>query len=359
MWLDAAGFKGHIAAVTDEEVEPADADHETEHQEPRVRWGVVASVLLHVPVVALLIFGLPDIQLTPTEDESVKVELVPPPEEKKPDEKPKEEEKPQEQAKAEPPPPPPSSPPPSPAPQTRVGGSAPVFAFGDKSSGPAKSVNGNASEGEKDDTPLPPPPSVPQPLEEQAVDVANKRPPSEQPSGSPVPQDVKLPEVAATDVHSERDMPAASTPEEVNTSFEPEKLAESKKTVPQKDQVSKAPLPEVKRLFSQNTTDDQIAQTAMGNMPRGERMNQLCRTELNQQIIHEDPKYQGADLPVYPLTNETAIEVRKGAFFKDGKWYNVQFRCEVDADAKKILSFGFKFGGMIPRSEYPNFNLRR
>ena len=362
MWLDAAGFKGHIAAVTEEDVEPADTDHEKEHEEPRVRLGVVASVLFHVPVIALLIFGLPKIEAKPAEDESVKVELVPPPEEKKPEEKkpeekPKEEAKPQEQAKAEPPPPPPPppSPSPSPAPQTRVGGSAPVFEFGDKNSGPAKSVNGNASEGEKEDTPLPPPSSAPQPLEEQAVDVANTRPPSEQPTGSPVPQDVKLPETAATDTHSERDTPAASTTEEVKTSFEAEKPAESKKPVPQKDQVSKAPLPEVKRLFSQNMTDDQLAHTAMGNMSRGKRMNELCRTELNQQIIHEDPKYQGADLPVYPLTNETAIEVRKGAFFKGGKWYNIQFRCEVDADATKILSFAFKFGGMIPQSEYPNF----
>lgn len=97
----------------------------------------------------------------------------------------------------------------------------------------------------------------------------------------------------------------------------------------------------------------------MGNMPRGKRMNELCRTELNQQIIHEDPKYQGADLPSYPLTNETAIEVRKGAFFKNGKWFNVQFRCEVDTDATRILSFAFKFGGLIPRSEYSNYNLQR
>ncbi|MBX5212534.1 hypothetical protein HJB83_33465, partial [Rhizobium sp. NZLR11] len=113
MWLDAARFKGHIAAVTEEDVVPAETQHETRKQRPEIRWGVVASVLLHVPLVALLIFGLPKIEPTPVEDESVKVELVPPPEEKKPEEKPKEkppEPKPPEQAKKEPPPPPPPPP---------------------------------------------------------------------------------------------------------------------------------------------------------------------------------------------------------------------------------------------------------
>jgi hypothetical protein len=365
LWLDAASFKGHIAAVTEDEVEPADTDHEKEHQEPRVRWGVIASVLVHVPIVALLIFGLPKIQPKPAEDESVKVELVPPPEEKKPEEKkpeekPKEEEKPQEQAKAEPPLPPPP-PPPSPTPpssETRAGGSSPVFEFGDKNTGPMKSMNGNASEGEKKDTPVPPSSSPPQPPEEQTADATITPQPLEQPAGNPVPKEIELPQIASADTHSERDAPAAATTEEVKTSFEPEKHSVPK-PAPQKDQLPKAPLPEVKTLFSQNMTDDQIARTAMGNMSRGERMNQLCRSELNQQIIHENPRFRDAELPSYSLTNETVIETRKGAFLKSGKWYNVQFRCEVDADAKRILSFAFKFGGPLPESQYPTYNSRR
>jgi len=362
LWLDAAGFKGHIAAVTEEDVEPADTDHEKEHEAPRVRWGVIASVLVHVPIVALLIFGLPKIQAQPAEDESVKVELVPPPEEKKPEEKPKEEKKRQEQAKAEPPPPPPPPSPPSPPPpssETRAGGSSPVFEFGDKNTGPMKSVNGNASEGEKRDTPVPPPSSPPQPPEEQTADATSTPQPLEQLAGNPVPKEIELPQIAAADTHSERDAPAAATTEEMKTSFEPEKPSVPKKPAPQKDQVSKAPLPEVKTLFSQNMTDDQIAQTAMGDMPRGKRMNQLCRSELNQQIINENPRFRDAELPSYSLTNETVIETRKGAFFKSGKWYNVQFRCEVDADAKRILSFAFKFGGPLPESQYPTYNSRR
>ncbi|TBG82571.1 hypothetical protein ELG76_16140, partial [Rhizobium leguminosarum] len=105
MWLDAAGFRGHIAAVTEVDVEPAEAQHETGKQRPEIRWGVVVSVAAHIPIIALLIFGLPKIEPKPPEDESVKVELVPPPEEKKPEPKPEEkppEPKPPEEAKKEP-----------------------------------------------------------------------------------------------------------------------------------------------------------------------------------------------------------------------------------------------------------------
>ncbi|TBF00218.1 hypothetical protein ELG98_17885, partial [Rhizobium ruizarguesonis] len=87
MWLDAAGFRGHIAAVTEEDVEPPETQHETGKQRPEIRWGIVASVVAHIPIIALLIFGLPKIEPKPAEDESVKVELVPPPEEKKPEPK--------------------------------------------------------------------------------------------------------------------------------------------------------------------------------------------------------------------------------------------------------------------------------
>ncbi|NKK54855.1 hypothetical protein GFM44_02615, partial [Rhizobium leguminosarum bv. viciae] len=108
MWLDAAGFRGHIAAVTEEDVEPAETQHGTGKQRPEIRWGVVASVVAHIPIIALLIFGLPKIDPKPVEDETVKVELVPPPEEKKPEPKEKPPEpKPPEEAKKEPPPPPP------------------------------------------------------------------------------------------------------------------------------------------------------------------------------------------------------------------------------------------------------------
>ncbi|WP_345774864.1 DUF930 domain-containing protein [Rhizobium sp. K102] len=345
--------------MTEEDVEPAEA-HEAAKQRPEIGWGVGASVLLHVPLIALLIFGLPKIEPKPPEDESVKVELVPPPEakkpeEKKPEEKPKEEQKPQQQAKAEPPPPPPA--PRSPPPPARVKGMTPVFEFGDKDSGPTKTANGNASEGEMDNTPVPPPASSGEAQPEHLPDTAKSTRPVDQPPGKPIPKEVNLPEIAPAAIHPERDAPAPSS-EEARTSFETEKPATKPAT--QSDQMSKTSLPEVKTLFSRYATDDPVARTALGNMSRGERMNDLCTTELTQQIEHVSPKYRGPEIPRYrPFTNQTIIQVLEtGRFRVDGNWYSVQFECEVDADATKILSFAFKLGGLIPRSQYAKYKIR-
>ncbi|HCV71981.1 MAG TPA: hypothetical protein DHE23_11830, partial [Agrobacterium sp.] len=49
-------------------------------------WAVPVSVLLHLAVVAIFLFELPERIAEPQEPESISVDLVPPPEEKKPEE---------------------------------------------------------------------------------------------------------------------------------------------------------------------------------------------------------------------------------------------------------------------------------
>ncbi|EJT05028.1 proline rich protein [Rhizobium sp. CCGE 510] len=193
---------------------------------------------------------------------------------------------------------------------------------------------------------------------EPAESAAQKPQPSEQLPGNPVPKDVNLPELAAVDSHPERNAPAAATT--ARTSFEPENPSETKKPTQQKDEAPKDQLPQVKTLFSQTVSDDSVAQTALGNTPRGQRMNDLCRTELKQQIEHISPKYRDPEIPSYrPFTNETIIQVMEtGRFRTNGNWYSIQYECAVDTDATKILSFAFKFGGLIPRSQYAKYKIR-
>ncbi|MBX5230555.1 DUF930 domain-containing protein [Rhizobium sp. NLR9b] len=368
MRLDAAGFKGHIAAVTDE-VDLAETTHETVKRRPEIRWGIGVSVLLHVPIVALLIFGLPKIEPKPPEDESVKVELVPPPEEKKPEEKkPKEkppEPKPPQEAKKAPPPPPPPPPPANKAaelqPEARkpLPAMRPVFEFGAKDTGPTKSSTGSSSQGEPNAAHVPPP-SAPTPMQpEPAENVTEKLAPMRQPSGKLVPKDVNLPEVAAVDIHPERDAPVAATTEGAQPNFETDRPSETKTPTQREDEARREQLPQAKTLFSRSVADDPVARTAMGNMSRGQRMDELCRTELGQQLEHESPKYRGAGLPSYKFTNETVVEVRqRGRFVSgSGSWYRIQFRCEVNADATRVLAFFYKVGDLIPRSQYPKYNI--
>ncbi|MBX5165064.1 DUF930 domain-containing protein, partial [Rhizobium sp. NZLR4b] len=259
-----------------------------------------------------------------------------------------------------PPPPPPPAAKPQPEVQRRLSATPSVFEFGDKNTGSVKSDTGNSSQGKANPTPVPPPSAAPQMLPEPADNATQKPEPAAQPPGNPLPKDVNLPELAAVDSHPERNAPAAATTEEARTSFELEKPSETKESMQQKDEEPKDQLPEVKTLFSQSDSDDPIALMALGNMSRGERLNELCRTELNQQIEHESPKYRDPEIPSYrPRADATVLQaLTTGAFYKDGNWYSVQFRCVVDADATKILSFFFKFGGLIPRNQYATYRIR-
>ncbi|QTU98482.1 DUF930 domain-containing protein [Rhizobium sp. NLR16a] len=366
--LDAAGFKGHIAAVTDE-VDLVETNHETAKRRPEIRWGIGVSVLLHVPVVALLIFGLPKIEPKPPEDESVKVELVPPPEEQKPEEKkveekPKEEEKPQEQAKAELPPPPPPPPPP-PAenrtaeqakPATPMPSLKPVFEFGDRDSGPEISAAGNSSQGDaKPATAAPQHDTQP---EQALAETSAEKPQTETPPERPVPEDVKLPEVATADVSHERNAPLAETNGDAKTDIEVVKPQAQKPPEPPKAEVAKDDLPKAKTLFSQTADDDPVARIAMSGVPRGKRVAQLCGNELQQQLFHGSPSFQPIIVPTFPLSRGTVLDIKSAAFRTAKGWYKIRFRCEVNGDATKVVSFAHEAGGLIPRNQYATYSIR-
>ncbi|MFB2604238.1 DUF930 domain-containing protein [Rhizobium phaseoli] len=364
MWLDAAGFKGHIAAVTEEDVEPAEA-HEAPEQRPEIRWGVGASVLLHVPLIAHLIFGLPKIEPKPPEDESVKVELVPPPEEKKPEEKKPEEKKPEkppepkppEQAKKQPPPPPPPPPPPAkkaseqakpPMPTLN-----PVTAFGDKNSGPDKFLAGNSSEGERK-----PAKTSPQHTSGQVPPKSvAEEPKPEAPPSKPVPDDVKLPEVAVMDVSPERNGPPTDASGDAKTTFEETKPPEQKSADKPKTLPETNDLPAAKTLFSRAADGNVLAQTAMEGLSRKERVATLCTTELQGQLVHGSPAYFPLALPSFGLRAGTILDVKDAAFGTAKGWFQVRFRCEVDEGATKVMSFAHQVGGPIPRSQFSKYDI--
>jgi hypothetical protein len=374
-------------------------------------WGVFASALLHLTVAAFFLLKLPEQSPKPPEEETLQVDLVPPPEEKKPEEKkpeetkPPEEKKPEEKKaeekkpvekppappkaekppvppKAEKPPPPPPAPPPPPLEETKPSEEKPkpeaeqpkaqeqnkqasgqqgkpqtlqplrrVFEFGDKDTGPQKSETGDASvAGAK------PPSSVPEPTPAE-TEAAGKKPVSEEPPANPVPKDIELPQVETADIHPEKNGPAAEAIGEAKTDFEQAKPPEGAK--PETKETAKLEKPneltEAKTLFSQKGTSDPVAKTAMGDLPRGVRVGQLCSTELGEQLKHSSSDYRPQVLPSYRLPRGTVLDVRRGAFGAiGGRWYNVSFRCEVDADATKVVSFAFDVGSAVPRSEWKN-----
>lgn len=363
-------------------------------------WGIPASILLHAVFAAVLFFHLPLDFSEPQEEESVNVEIVPPPEEQeekaeeqtapeepkpeepKPEEAKKEEAPPppeppkQEEAKEEKAPPPPEppkpeetkqeEPPPPPSeppqqqeakPNEQAGGQPlpvlrPVFEFGEKDSGPKKSETGNASE----EAEMPP--------AETPTDAETAEPPkpsegepvvAEEPPANPVPDDVAVPEVDIAATDQRQDGPVSETsPDATKADIVAPPPAAQPKSEPAKTPPAEKPteLTEAKTLFSRNETSDPVATTAMGNMPRGVRAGQLCATEMQAQLRHASPQYRPEIVQVYRLPQGNVLEVRSGAFRASAQWYNLSFRCEVDEDATKVVSFAFDVGAPVPRSEW-------
>lgn len=276
------------------------------------------SLALHAIVVALLIFGLPHSLQKPRDEQVVNVDLVPPP---KSAEKPKTDppaaqkppaQKPPEQPrkKAEAVPPPGKAPTDAPRPPSRL---APVIRYGKDDAGPRKSSNGNSAE-EGSKTPAEnPEPDAAKPAETQVLRAEGEQ------------GRISLP---AT--------PETPTPRPANA-------AETKKT---------PKLEKAKTLFSRSATGDSLATTAMGDLPRSVRGGTLCVTELRAQLLHASPPYFPDLLPSFPLGDGTVIDVPGAAFRADGQWQDLSYRCEVDADATKVVSFAVNIGEPIPRSEW-------
>ncbi len=111
-------------------------------------------------------------------------------------------------------------------------------------------------------------------------------------------------------------------------------------------------LTEAKKLYSQGATGDIVATTAMAGLSRGERAGELCASELREQLRHAAQPYWPDLLPAYRLDKGTVMEVRRGAFRAGGQWYDLRLRCEIDADATRVVSFAFDVGAPVPRSEW-------
>lgn len=291
-------------------------------------WAYITSVVLHAAIAAALLLKWPEPKPEPPKDEAVKVDIV----------QEKDAPKPPEEKAAELPPPPPPPPPQEEAkaepPQNPpIPTLRPVFQFGQKNEGPAQQ-DGSASDGEKDATDelADKKPDAPQAEEPKAVtEEVSREPPKDDLPG--VPDILK-----ALEQQEAASAAAAGKPVE-------EKAATPKPAV--------APeLKKARKLYSEAAVGGQAAVAAMGDIPREARVGQLCATELREQLRHATPRYNPMMLPAYRLRIGNVLDVPQAAFRTPGDWYNVSFRCEVDDGGLKVVSFAFKVGEPVPRSEW-------
>ncbi|WP_354488258.1 DUF930 domain-containing protein [Mesorhizobium robiniae] len=378
-------------------------------------WGFPASLILHALITALLVYGLPSYPQQPQEEQAVNVALVPPPDQPKPKLAPapspkKPEAKKPPEAKVEKPPEQNVEKPPPPQKPSTIEVLKPVFQFGDKDTGPRKSLDGGSAQ---DNSPPPAkdndskPPVVPKDAEnksagsansderanstkvgEKSVTAAKDTEPTQdvgkQATSSQDNQQADKQKAGASD--ADKQTAAAATPLAAsggNGEIELPALAEAPKPRPEntpKSNPAKASrsgsgsarrpsstdvavaasrafsdLPGVRRLYSQGATGDAIATTSMADVPRDQRAAKLCASALQQQLL--DASYVPDLVPLVPLKKGNVLDVPKAAFHARTTWYRLSFRCEVDTNATSVSSFTFRVGPAIPPDEWARLGL--
>ncbi|WP_292380315.1 DUF930 domain-containing protein, partial [Mesorhizobium sp.] len=109
-------------------------------------------------------------------------------------------------------------------------------------------------------------------------------------------------------------------------------------------------LPGVRKLYSQGATGNALATSSMDNVPRDQRVANLCGNVLDQELQSAD--YSPKWVPTIPLKLGNVLNPQHAAFSTRTQWYSLNFRCEVDADATRVLSFNFRVGSLIPPGEW-------
>lgn len=294
-------------------------------------WAFVTSAVLHAALAVALLLKLPETQPEPPKEEAVKVDIVPPEEApKSPEEK---------AAEQQPPPLPPPAPsgqeqaamqqPPSvPIPTLR-----PVFQFGEENRG-GPQQDGSASEGEKN----------------AADELAEKKPEAPQAEEPKAVTEEAAKEPEQDDLPGVPDILAALEQQEAASAAAAGKPVEENAATPKPDQAQE--MTAARKIFSDTALGGQAAVLAMGDMPRDVRISQLCATELREQLRHATPRYSPDMLPAFRLRQGTVLDVPKAAFRTRSDWYDVSFRCEVDAGGLRVVSFAFKVGDRVPQSQW-------
>lgn len=293
------------------------------------------SVLLHLAIVALFFFQLPERIAEPQEPESVSVELVPPPEEKKQEEPPPPA-APAEEEKPKPPPPPPPPPPkaetkPTPQPQATLPSIAmrPEEAQADPEDKPGKT----------EETEKPQPSSDPASQPEKSAEEKPALPAA----NSDLKASAEQGEIAVSPVKEETPPKEPPVPQA--------KPAEEKPSEVKEDTPAK--LPAAKNLLSSALLTPAQRRQMFGDLPPRRRIVQLCSTEALAQI--QGAGFAARGMIPYSDTggriSGNSLDASGGAFNTGSGWHDVSFQCEVDLENYAVTEFRFKIGEEISRED--------
>ena len=307
-------------------------------------WGLAPSLILHALIIALLFYGTSSLPLQPQDDGTVNVVMVPPPDRTEPKPAPPEPkaEEPVEQKAA-------LQPKPSPLEVLK-----PVSRFGAEDKGPRKSLAGDSAQENpapaKTDDPKQPA-AVTDSESQSAVEAATAakdagtlEPGEQEPSTDDA--EIELPMAAATPRPRPTKVPKPGRESARRSGAADVEIASSSQGY--------SSLPGVRRLFSQGATGDPFATTSMDGVPRDQRVGKLCATALQQKL--RDEGYSAELLPYRRLKAGNVLADADATFRTRTAWYRVSFKCEVDANATRVLSFVSRTGAVVPRAEWADLD---
>ncbi|MGI8397054.1 DUF930 domain-containing protein [Agrobacterium deltaense] len=289
------------------------------------------SVLLHLAVVALFFFELPERIAEPQEPESISVDLVPPPEEKKAEEAPPPGEENAKEEKPQPPPPPPAPPAeeakPLPPPQATL---------------PAIAMRPEETQADPEDKP-------------GKTEEAEKTEPSAEPASQPEKTAEEKPAAPAAN----SDLQASAAQGEIAVSPVKEEAQPDQPPVPQAKPAEEKPaevtekkpakLPAAKNLLSSSMLSPAQRRQMFGDLPPRRRVVQLCSTEALAQI--QGAGFAARGMIPYSDTggriSGNSIDASGGAFNTGSGWHDVSFQCEVDLENYTVTEFRFKIGNEV------------
>ncbi|KAA3501030.1 DUF930 domain-containing protein [Rhizobium rhizogenes] len=290
------------------------------------------SVLLHLAVVAIFLFELPERIAEPQEPESISVDLVPPPEEKKAEEgKPPGAEEAKQEEKPQPPPPPPAPPAEEAKPLPPMPATLPAIAMRpEEAQSDPEDKPGKAEEAEKTE-PSEQPESQPEKTAEEK--------PAPAAANSDLQASADQGEIAVSPVRQEAEPERAPVPQAKPTEEKPADVAEKKP----------AKLPAAKNLLSSALLSPAQRRQMFGDLPPRRRVVQLCSTEALAQIQSAGFAARG----MIPFSDTggrisgNSIDASGGAFNTGNSWHDVSFQCEVDLENYTVTEFRFKIGNAI------------
>ena len=359
--------------------------------------GVLLSLFVHGLIAAALLIDLPwsEAEAEP-EEQVVAVTLVEPPAPEPEPETPQldapepetpeagAETPPEPEAAAPEPPPEPEAAAPEPPPaesETAEGEGVPipvlrpVFQFGEEDSGPELALDGGAAEAPAEEVPedqpeepvAEPEPEAAAQTQPEAGDPVDE-PPRQDVAALAMPADITLPDAVlageapgnlpdAADqtvlaLLPEDPTDAAPEPNPAEPVEPDEASADAPEIANDPGTAAEPELTQARELFSTSVSGNKVAMAAMGKLPREARGSQLCTTELREQLRNGATPYRPELLPSYSLPGGTVLTVPNAAFRAGGDWYDLSFRCTVDADALKVTGFAYKVGDVIPRSKW-------